>query len=210
MTRSFIVTLMMSLACQIFFKAEGAEQNSALNFLLRLPSVLLYSAFWKVNKSSGEAERPEARRYYLCQLIYGCKWKKMCNLRNARRNWRCFPKGREHSSIILQTRALIIEEGNAAETFLALHIRYLFKRKLGRILFKQRTQTKHCDIFFQLRWQLSQQPSALISRHARLPVWSQSTNVEFRCAQRGPFQDATVHVSKRDAPVFICACLDFF
>lgn len=123
---------MMSLACQIFFKAEGAEQNSALNFLLRLPSVLLYSAFWKVNKSSGEAERPEARRYYLCQLIYRCKWKKMCNLRNARRNWRCFPKGRKHSSIILQTRALIIEEGNAAETFLALHIRYLFKRKLGR------------------------------------------------------------------------------
>lgn len=107
--------------------------------------MLLYSAFWKVNKSSAEAERPEAWQYYLSQLIYRCKWKKMCNLRNARRNWRCFSmrgcsKGWEHSSIILQTKALIIEEGNAAETLPALHVRHLFKRKLGparRIFFKQ-------------------------------------------------------------------------
>lgn len=56
---------------------------------------------------------------------------------------------RQHSSIILQTKALIIEEGNAAEMFLALHVRHLFKRK-PHPLQRAQTQTKHCGIFFQL------------------------------------------------------------
>lgn len=170
--------------------------------------MLLYSAFWKVNKSSGEAERPEVRQYYLCQLIYGCKCKKTCNLRNARRNWRCFPmrgcsKGREHSSIILQTKALIIEEGNAAATFLALHVRHAAS--------SSNSPASNSTLRHLFPAEMTTLPAVcphLPSRSSASLISKQKRCVSLRSAR--PFSWCDCAVSKLDAPVFICACLDFF
>lgn len=139
----------------------------------------------------------------------------MRNLKHARRNWRCyslrgFAEGHEHLLIILQTKALIIEE-------MPLKLVLNASLKQSRACTPHprqttRTETKHCSICSQLNWQLSRRLSALIFPSCSSATLISNQKCCISLCSAGLFRDVTVHISKHDTSCdgFISAHLQFF